>query len=184
VGEVLGLRWKDIDGATVKLKRQLHRRTKDKVTGESRLDTALPKSGHERTFEMAAETVGLLREHKRVQSEIKLKNRLHYADHDLVFAQQWEQLGSRHATLGWPLNRTSVRTKLRKLCTTAKVKQITFHGLRHTTATVMAERGVPINVVSKRLGHSRISMTLDTYTHVSPGKQAEAAEILSTALQG
>ncbi len=51
-------------------------------------------------------------------------------------------------------------------------------------STLMMEAGVPMKVVSSRLGHSTISMTMDIYTHVSPGKQGDAAEILSTALQG
>ena len=58
-----------------------------------------------------------------------------------------------------------------------------FHDLRHTAATLMLEAGVHPKVVSERLGHSTIAITLDTYSHVMPHMQAAAAETLDAALR-
>ena len=55
---------------------------------------------------------------------------------------------------------------------------IKFHGMRHTCATLMLKAGQPVHVVSERLGHSKVSMTLEVYAHVLPDMQADAADAL------
>ena len=57
-----------------------------------------------------------------------------------------------------------------------------IHDLRHTTATLLLTQGVHPRVVMETLGHSQISLTLDTYSHVLPGLQAEAAHRMQEAL--
>ena len=64
----------------------------------------------------------------------------------------------------------------------AGVKAIKFHGLRHTCATLLLQAGQPIHVVSKRLGHAKVSMTLEVYAHVLPDMQADAADALGALL--
>ena len=64
----------------------------------------------------------------------------------------------------------------------AGVKPITLHGLRHTCATLLIAARVPVNLVSKRLGHAKTSITSDIYAHALPGMQQEAAAILGTLL--
>jgi integrase len=64
----------------------------------------------------------------------------------------------------------------------AGLPNIRFHDLRHTAATLMLKEGIHPKVVQERLGHSRISLTLDTYSHVLPSMQAEAAERLDQLL--
>lgn len=59
-----------------------------------------------------------------------------------------------------------------------------FHDLRHTHATQLLKRGVPINVVSERLGHAKASITLDVYSHVLPSMQQEAAAKVGEMLAG
>ncbi len=54
--------------------------------------------------------------------------------------------------------------------------RIRFHDMRHTHATLLIQQNVNVKVVSERLGHSKISMTLDTYSHVLPSMQQEAAD--------
>ncbi|RUV56018.1 MAG: integrase [Mesorhizobium sp.] len=61
--------------------------------------------------------------------------------------------------------------------------RIRFHDLRHTHATQMLSAGVHPKVASERLGHSTIGITLDLYSHVMPGMQADAAEQVDAALQ-
>jgi integrase len=58
----------------------------------------------------------------------------------------------------------------------AKIKPITFHGLRHTHATLLLKSGVPVHVVSARLGHAKPSITLDTYCHLLGGEDNDAAK--------
>jgi integrase len=60
---------------------------------------------------------------------------------------------------------------------------IRFHDLRHSAAMILLSMGVNVKVVQEILGHSRISMTLDTYSHVLPGMQEEAVEKISSLFQ-
>ena len=70
--------------------------------------------------------------------------------------------------------RNLVRT-FKALLKQAAVPEVRLHGLRHTAATLMLGQGVHPKIVQERLGHSQISLTLDTYSHVLPGMQDEAA---------
>ena len=66
----------------------------------------------------------------------------------------------------------------------AGVKRIKFHGLRHTSATLLLKARTPVHVVSERLGHSKVSMTMEIYAHVLPAMQEEAATALGAILHG
>jgi len=66
----------------------------------------------------------------------------------------------------------------KRLIKLAGLPEIRFHDLRHTAASLMLNHGVPAIIVSRRLGHSRVSITLDTYGHLIPELQGEAAELL------
>ncbi len=57
---------------------------------------------------------------------------------------------------------------------------ITLHGLRHTHATALIAAGVPVKVVSERLGHASVLITQDIYTHVLPHMQTQAADVIET----
>ncbi len=61
--------------------------------------------------------------------------------------------------------------------------RIRFHDLRHTHASHLLAAGVNVKVVSERLGHASVAFTLDTYAHVMPGQQAEAAAAVSALLE-
>jgi integrase len=181
---VLGLQWKDIDGTTLRVDRQLLGRKTDEDTGKTHLEMSLPKGKRARTLDLSDETLTLLREHKREQAELKLKNRLRYEDHGLVFAQAWEQQINKRARLGFPLNREALGVTLKTFCKAAGVKEISVHGLRHTCATLLLSAGVPAHVVQRRLGHKSIEMTLNLYAHVLPSMQADAANRLAALLHG
>lgn len=77
-----------------------------------------------------------------------------------------------------------VNGQLDELCKAAKVKRVTVHGLRHTSATLLLAAGVQPNVVQKRLGHKQINITLDIYAHVLPSMQQDAAGKLGKLLYG
>jgi integrase len=139
-------------------------------------------------MDLSEETILLLKEHKRVQAEVKLKNRLHYQDHGLMFAHGYEDLNDKHAVLGSPLCYTGIGRRLshptKGLCKLSGVKRITSHGLRHTCATLLLSAGVPPHVVQRRLGHSKVEMTLNIYSHVLPSMQTDAAQRLAALLHG
>jgi integrase len=64
----------------------------------------------------------------------------------------------------------------------AGLPEIRFHDLRHTAASLMLNNGIPVLIVSKRLGHAKPSITLDVYGHMIPSKQEEAAELMDELL--
>ena len=64
------------------------------------------------------------------------------------------------------------------------MRHFTPYGLRHTFATLALQAGVPAKVVSERLGHSTVAMTLDTYSHVTSNMQADAAEVVGQIILG
>jgi integrase len=108
-----------------------------------------------------------------------MRNRKTYLDLDLVFAAEPPS-----ATLGAPLEMSGLSNtgEFPRLVKVAKVRKIKFHGLRHTCATLALEAGVPPKVVQERLGHTKISMTLDTYAHAVEGMQQQAADRIGAVL--
>ena len=85
-------------------------------------------------------------------------------------------------TIGTPLDERNVRRVSKAALKAAGLPAIRIHDLRHTTATLLLTQGVHPRVVMETLGHSQISRTLDTYSHVLPGLQAEAANRMQEAL--
>ena len=74
--------------------------------------------------------------------------------------------------------------EFKRITEKAKVRPITFHGMRHTCATLLLRAGVPIKVVSERLGHKKVQTIMDVYMHVLPDMQKDAAETLNSVLFG
>jgi integrase len=96
-----------------------------------------------------------------------------FADHGLVFASR----------VGTPVSRQDLVTRsFKPLLRRAGLPDIRFHDLRHTCATLLLGRGVHAKLVQELLGHSTISVTLDTYSHVLPGMSDAAAGAMDEAL--
>ena len=76
---------------------------------------------------------------------------------------------------GSPIDPDRVSKEFPKLVRAEGLPHLTFHGLRHAHATLALSAGVNPKIVSERLGHSSISVTMDIYSHVLPGMQEEAA---------
>ncbi len=170
-GELLGLKWEDIDLE----ERTLHvRRALTTAKGGPRL--AAPKTkGSRRRVSLTKGAVDALRGHlARQLEEIDRAGSL-WQENGLVFASE----------TGRPLDRRSVTTHLFKplLKRAGLPAKTRFHDLRHTCATLLLTKNVNPKVVSEMLGHSSISITLDTYSHVLPDMQDSAARALEEALR-
>ena len=127
----------------------------------------------------------LLRRHKSAQAELKMANRKGVQDHGLVFAKEYGDLANRTDMIGLPIQANNLgERQFARLIKAAKVKRITFHGMRHTCATLLLQAGEPVHVVSKRLGHARVEITLNTYAHVLPDMQQQAAATMGGILFG
>jgi integrase len=175
--ELAGLQWSDVDLAQgrVLVQRQL-------LKGGAEPRFTPPKGKRARTIEIAPETVDLLKKHKTHQAALKMRHRRDYHDHGLVFAKPWAEVGTL-SVLGQPLQINNLGDReFAALVTSAGVRSISLHGLRHTCASLVLGAGVPSRVVQERLGHKKIETTLAVYAHVLPGQQRDAARILATVL--
>ena len=85
---------------------------------------------------------------------------------------------------GGPILPANLLRTFRRIIRCIGVPPITFHALRHTHATLLLKEGTHAKIVSERLGHVNIGITLDTYSHVLRGMQREAAESVDCALFG
>jgi integrase len=163
-GELLGLRWDDVDLE----KGLLHVRQALAPDGKS---FSLPKTSKgRRTIRLTPEAVEALRKHRIAQNEDRLRQGGCWRDHGLVFC----------STVGTPMNPDHfVKRSYKPLLERAKLPQIPFHCLRHTFATLMMPNAHP-KVVQEMLGHSRVSTTLDIYSHASQDMQDEAVRRFGT----
>lgn len=178
--ELCGLRWSDVDldAGKIQIVQQLQKPGPTPTFGP-------PKNKRPRSITLSAETVELLRAHKREQATLKLANRPSYHDFGLVFAKEFGELRRRTHLLGQPLQANNLGERsLDRLITASGVRRIKFHGLRHTSATLLLSAGVPVHVVAQRLGHSDVSITLNIYAHVLPDMQQGAADRLGAVLHG
>ena len=87
------------------------------------------------------------------------------------------------STIGSALDERNVRRAFKDLLTAAKLPKIRIHDLRHTCATLLLAQGVHPKVVQETLGHSQISLTMDTYSHVLPHVSEEAAAQMDAVLR-
>lgn len=167
-GEALGLRWADVEGDKLRIRRNLVR------LGNGRWETKEPKTGKgRRTIVLAKTTTSLLQQHRRLQAAERLRAGATYSDHGLVFA----------AANGSPLDwRLVAQRHFHRIIKAAGLPHIRPYDLRHTCATLLIAAGENVKVVSERLGHSTAAMTLDVYTHVLPDMQEAATARLERLL--
>ena len=162
-GEVCGLLWEDIDllGGEIKVKQQM----KQYPGGETRLGS-LKTAASYRTITISKTLVNVLKRQRQHQSENRLKYGNYYHQSNFVCTKEngkpitpnsikyWS--GRIHKKLGFPFN---------------------FHSLRHTHATMLLEGGASAKEVQIRLGHSRISTTMDTYIHLTDSKKRQTSDL-------
>ncbi|MDW3216245.1 MAG: tyrosine-type recombinase/integrase [Ilumatobacteraceae bacterium] len=160
-GEVVALRWSDVELSG-------HRLTVNQAATVIDGDevVAVPKTRRSRrVIDLDPDTVSMLQRHRARQREQFLMLGVSATASDRVFTNE----------IGEPLRPNSVGQAFRRLVDAVDLSVIRLHDLRHTHATHLLMAGVNVKVVSERLGHSSVSFTLDTYGHVMPGQQAEAA---------
>lgn len=169
LGELLGLQWKDIDfdGA-----RMLIQRTASYQDRETTLGPLKTGRSH-RPVALSEGTLAVLREHRASQRAHRLEIGPAYRDADLVFPAADGSVQPPYRISG----------RFRDLVARVGLEGVRFHDLRHTMATLALGAGVHVKIVSERLGHSTTQITLDTYSHVAPDLQREAAEVLDGALR-
>jgi integrase len=181
-GELCGLQWGDLDfeKGAVTFVRQLIETDEKGAPVYGPIKNDMP-----RTVDLSAETIALLKDHKRRQAELKMANRTIYKDHGLVFAKEWGERFQLKDFLGLPLQANNMgEREFARIIKAAKVKRISIHGPRHTSATLLLKAGVAPHVVQQRLGHKRIEMTLGIYAHALPSMQQDAARRLGALLHG
>jgi integrase len=169
-GELLGLRWSDIDleAGTLSVKRSLRYGKDGPYYTEGKRDRS------RRRVELGASTVAALKAHRKRQNEERLAYAGLWEDHDLVFPDE----------NGRPIRARNLARFFQTLLKRCGLEDLglTFHGLRHTCATLMLLNDVPVKVVSERLGHADVALTLRVYSHVLPGMQKDAADGLDEML--
>ncbi len=169
-GELLGLRWCDIDldlGLLSVVQTLQHIQGGEHIFKEPK-----SKSGR-RQIALPPSLAILLREHKVKEAGTRILADNPLTPADLVFSH----------TDGTPIRPNSVTRAFTKLARSIGLEGVRFHDLRHAHASLMLRQGVHPKIVSERLGHSNITMTLEIYSHVLPGLQEAAALRFEEGLQ-
>ena len=158
-GELLGLKWEDIDleHGDLRVRRQIAR-----INGRV-VEAPLKTKNAYRTLPLAEDTISILKEQKK-----KVGNS------PWVFP----------SATGGPISPDSVLHMLHRVLKRAGLPQVRFHDLRHTFATLALQNGVDIKTVSGMLGHFSAGFTLDTYAHVTTSAQKAAANTMGKLLSG
>jgi integrase len=167
-GEIVALRWRhlDFDAGHISIE-QSAEQTRTGVRYKP------PKSGRARTVAMGATVAAELRAHRLAQAQDLLTLGVRLTDDSFVVAQaDGSPLQPNTLTHNWVIE-----------CAKTGLPRIRFHDMRHTHATHLLASGVHPKIASERLGHSKVGLTLDTYSHVLPNMQAGAAALVDDALQ-
>lgn len=171
-GEVLGLRWQDVDYTQQTLTvSQIRQRSEEQPFGPPKTAKA------HRIVAIDPATCTLLQAHRKRQVAERLKSHQPYADLDLVVATRaGRPVSDRNLT-------RSFHNEIKKLNRqTLTVPRIPFHGLRHTHATVLAGIEKDAKVLANRLGHTKVSFTYDTYIHPQVETQRKGAAAVAAQL--
>jgi len=170
LGELTGLKWQDIDFTYKILQIQ---RTVTHRAGYGFVVSEPKTTGSKRKIMLPNELIDVLKRHRLYQKETRLKAGASWHENDLVFCNT-------HGNFADP---SRIRKILFKLLKDAGLHQVRFHDLRHSAATMLLVMGVHPKVVQELLGHSRIAVTMDTYSHVLPSLQEDAVSKLGNLLQ-
>lgn len=171
-GEILGMQWRNLDlnDGSLTVRGALQR-------VNSKLQLVEPKTrSSRRTISLSEITVSALRQHRVKQLEERLAAGSEWRGNslDLVFT----------TSIGTPLEPSGVVKQFKRILREAGLPEQRFHDLRHACASLMLANGVHPRVVMEKLGHSEISLTMNTYTHPIPQLQKDAARRMDDLLSG
>lgn len=168
-GELLGLKWSDLDWSNghLRIQRQMQR-----VTGEGLLLLEPKTAGSRRVVTLGPAILEKLRAHRQNQDLHRAFTGDKWQEQDMIFT----------SSIGSPVDQRNLHRDFKLILDKAGLPNIRFHDLRHTAATLMLQEGIHPKIVQERLGHSQISITLDTYSHVLPAMQETAAAKMDEVL--
>jgi len=167
-GEAAALLWDDIDFDN---QRVYIRQTRSRIGTE--MVVTSPKSGTGRLIDIDRDTTRRIVEHRQRQSAAAVRLGLANPDRFVFLKPDFV-----------PVRPDYLSERFLRISAHVGLPRIRFHDLRHTYATISLASGVPINVVSQRLGHANTSVTLNVYSHVMPGMQAAAAQSVADFITG
>jgi len=165
LGELLGLKWQDLNEMrrSLRIQRQLRQ-----IPYEG-LQFEIPKTRTSiRTITIGQNMLNVLLDHRKFQNELMNKSGEKWQDNNLIFSKDD----------GSPIPPRRAQKYFKRAIGDAGLPVIRFHDLRHTAASLMLNQGIPVLVVSKRLGHAKPSITLDIYGHLISVYQEEAASLM------
>jgi integrase len=167
ISELLAHKWDDVD-----LDRGVLHVRHTLSSAKSGPTFTTPKNGKGRSIKLTGRAVDALKRHRAAQNGERLK-----------LASMWEDWGVLFCTeRGAPSNRSSLHRCFKPLLKAANLPNIRFHDLRHTCATLLLGRGHHPKLVQELLGHASVAITLDRYSHVSPGMTHQTAAAMESAL--
>lgn len=169
--ELLGLRWCDVD---LPKKSLSVNQTVIDVKGKGPTICEPKTSSSRRSISLPSSACALLGGLKAKRMEQYKNVNIEWNESDLVFPNADGQR---------PLSPDSITHAFKKVVEELKLPPLRLHDLRHLHATLMLKEGIHPKIVSERLGHSNIGITMDTYSHVLPNMQEEAAQTFDNALQ-
>lgn len=161
-GEILGLRWKDIDfESQIIFVRQT-------LTQNAEIKTGAKNEASVRSIHIPNKLVDELKIYRKQVVQEKLIHGQSYHDNNLVVCTRY----------GKPMIPRNFRKEFYNLVEKVGLPKIRFHDLRHTHATILIQQNVNVKLISERLGHSDIETTLNTYSHVLPDMQKSVSDKL------
>ena len=167
--ELAGLKWHNVD---LVIGRLSVTSTLQRIPGHGLVEGQPKTPRSRRSIALKAEAVSLLHSIRGKQIEDQLAVGELWPNLGYVFTQED----------GTPIDPESVSKDFCSIVRKERLPRLTFHGLRHAHATLALTAGVNLKIVSERLGHSTIAVTMDVYSHVLPGTQEEAAQAVEDLL--
>lgn len=170
-GEVIGLTWANVDfqKSEIRIVQQIRR---DREPGKRLAFAPLKTNYSRRILPIGNELQQALLDHRRKQDNEKRFMGSAWKEHDLLFT----------SSIGTPLDQRNLLRDFKAVLKEAGLRDIRFHDLRHTAASIMLRNGIPLVEVSRYLGHSSPSITLNLYAHLLPGGLENTAKMMDKLL--
>ena len=156
-GEINALKWSDIDGDIIHVRRSIAQ----KLKGEDRETPPKNRTSY-RDLQAPQPLVKILNEHQHRQQQIN------------GYSEDFRVCGATRC-----LRDSSLDNKNKKFAEAAKLPHIRIHDFRHSHASLLANEGINIQEIARRLGHSKIEITWNTYSHLYPREEERAVQILN-----